>query len=122
METNTNTTTTTTTVEVGDLFYDSWGYDQTQVDFYEVVGLTPSGKSVRVQQIRQENLTDPRRPNVTVKPLKGTTYGPVETKRLKKLNWGIEGDRYSFRVNSFSSSYQGDWDSTWSVTGWGFGH
>ena len=30
--------------QVGDLFYDSWGYNQTQGDFYEVVGLTPSGK------------------------------------------------------------------------------
>ena len=122
METTTTTTTATATVEVGDLFYDSWGYNQTQVDFYEVVGMTASGKSVRVQKIRQENVTDSRRPTVTVRPLKGTTCGPVMTKRLKKLNWGIEGDRYAFRVNSFSSAYQGDWDGTWSVTGWGFGH
>ncbi len=26
-------------VHVGDLFYSSWGYDQTNIDFYEVVGL-----------------------------------------------------------------------------------
>jgi len=123
MNTNTNTTTATAeaTVEIGDLFYNSWGYDQTQVDFFEVVGLTPSGKSVRVQSIQQENVTDRRQPNVTVRPLKGTTYGPVETKRLKKMNWGSEGDRYAFRVNTFSSAYQGNWDNQWSVTGWGFG-
>lgn len=37
-------------VQVGDFFVCSWGYDQTNVDFYRVVGVTPSGKSVRVQQ------------------------------------------------------------------------
>lgn len=36
---------------VGDHFYTSWGYDQTQVEFYRVVGLTPSGKSVRVRRV-----------------------------------------------------------------------
>jgi len=107
--------------QVGDLFYDSWGYNQTQVDFYEVVGLTPSGKSVRVQSIRHENLSDPRGPNVQVKPLKGTTYGPVETKRLKDVSWGSEV-KYAFRVNSYSNAYKGDWDGQWTVTGWGYGH
>ena len=30
-------------VKIGDIFYDSWGYDQTNIDFYQVVGLR--GKS-----------------------------------------------------------------------------
>jgi hypothetical protein len=34
----------------GDFLYTSWGYDQTNVTFYRVVGLTPSGKSLRLQQ------------------------------------------------------------------------
>ena len=36
---------------IGDHFYTSWGYDQTQVEFYRVVGFTPSGKSVRVRRV-----------------------------------------------------------------------
>lgn len=36
-------------VKVGDFFSSSWGYDQTNVDFYKVVGMTASGKSVRIQ-------------------------------------------------------------------------
>lgn len=32
---------------VGDFFYASWGYDQTNIDFFRVVGLTPKG--VRLQ-------------------------------------------------------------------------
>lgn len=35
-------------VEVGDLFVSSWGYDQTNVDVYEVVGVTAS--SVRLMK------------------------------------------------------------------------
>lgn len=46
-------TTTTTGVKVGDFFYASWGYDQTNVDFYKVVGFSPSGKSVRLQRWSQ---------------------------------------------------------------------
>lgn len=39
-------------VKVGDLFAYSWGYDQTNVDFYEVVAVLP--KSVKVRAIGQE--------------------------------------------------------------------
>lgn len=45
------TTTAPITVEVGDVFESSWGYDQTNVDYYEVVGFTPSGKSVKLRKI-----------------------------------------------------------------------
>lgn len=38
-------------VKVGDLFYSSWGYEQTNVEFFKVVGLTKSGKSAKVRQI-----------------------------------------------------------------------
>lgn len=54
--TATPTSTTTDTgveVKVGDFFYSSWGYDQTNVDFYKVVGFTASGKSVRLQKWSQ---------------------------------------------------------------------
>lgn len=41
---------TATLPRVGDFLASSWGYDQTNVDFYRVLEVTPSGKSVRVQQ------------------------------------------------------------------------
>ena len=34
--------------QVGDILVSSWGYDQTNIDFWRVVGLTASGKSVRI--------------------------------------------------------------------------
>lgn len=43
-----HTDTSTPAVEVGSVFVASWGYDQTNVDAYVVVGVTSSGKSARV--------------------------------------------------------------------------
>lgn len=40
--------------KVGDLFRRSWGYDQTNVDWYEVVAV--SGKMVTVREITQERI------------------------------------------------------------------
>jgi hypothetical protein len=41
-------------VKVGDIFERSWGYDQTNVDFYKVVELTKTGKSAKVIKIGQK--------------------------------------------------------------------
>lgn len=35
---------------IGTFFMTSWGYDQTNVECYKVVGHTPSGKSIRLQR------------------------------------------------------------------------
>lgn len=39
------------TLKVGDVLYSSWGYDQTNIDFYQIVAV-PSGKSVKVQKLK----------------------------------------------------------------------
>ena len=48
MNTETVEQTRTSGPEVGDVLVSSWGYDQTNIDFWRVVGLTASGKSVRI--------------------------------------------------------------------------
>ena len=40
-------------ITVGDIFYSSWGYEQTNIDFYQVVGVTD--KTVKLRKISQEN-------------------------------------------------------------------
>ena len=40
-------------VKKGDIFYASWGYDQTNIDFVKVVEVSPSGKSVKAVEIGQ---------------------------------------------------------------------
>ena len=36
-------------IKIGDIFYNSWGYDQTNIDFYQVVGTT--AKTISIRQI-----------------------------------------------------------------------
>jgi hypothetical protein len=38
--------------KIGDILSSSWGYDQTNVDFYQVIGVTKS--SVRIRKITQK--------------------------------------------------------------------
>jgi hypothetical protein len=53
------TTTTVTAnhdIVVGDIFEYSWGYDQTNVDYFEVVGVTP--KTVKIRKIGAASVPD----------------------------------------------------------------
>ncbi len=43
-------TTTAATVKVGDIFVRSWGYDQTNVDFYEIVEVSKTGKTAKARK------------------------------------------------------------------------
>lgn len=43
-------TTNTHTFKVGDILVSSWGYDQTNIDFYEVLKVTKSTVSIRELQ------------------------------------------------------------------------
>jgi len=49
----TNNTMFERAIETGDVLVSSWGYEQTNVDFYQVVGAT--AKSLKLRRIKQEN-------------------------------------------------------------------
>lgn len=127
-------------VKVGDFFVSSWGYDQTNVDFYKVVGVTKSGKSVKVQQWSSKVVGNsgtseavvpgdgPRTYNDWSEVPEGADYWerqahvkvkpvPVETKRLRLGGYF----NASFTVNSYSSAHL--WEGRpQSQTAFGFGH
>jgi hypothetical protein len=100
-------------VEIGSIFESSWGYDQTNVDFYKVVGLTPSGvKVVKIGKRHTTEYTVVPDPEVIISrwpwelkdgedPLK-----PM-TKRLKA--WTSGGHQtVAFKVASYADAYL--WD------------
>lgn len=136
------TTDTGVEVKVGDFFYSSWGYDQTNVDFYKVVGLTASGKSVRVQKWSQAS--DPSKEGgmgadyVVPGDRPATRYDhsavtpemdywerqaavkevPAEV-MTKRLSTGYRGGAY-FSVNSYSSASLWTGESVYqTASGWG---
>lgn len=91
-------------VEVGSIFECSWGYDQTNVDFYLVVGLTKSGKSVRVQRIGSRTVDAHGPGGNRVVPNPEHVRGEVRTKRLRASSY----HHWAFAARSFADAYL--WD------------
>jgi hypothetical protein len=92
-------------VEVGSIFHSSWGYDQTNADFYEVVALTP--KAVRVKPISKRLAED----GSGVVPVPGSFGSSWRTKDaekgdLKRLqSYEFRGEKkVSFTVASYASA------------------
>lgn len=104
--------------KVGDILYSSWGYDQTNIDFYKVLKVTKA--SVKIQK--------------TGKKLVGGQGGPQEkvvsdmvvrsdskpmTKRFRQDSY--KADAYSVKISSYASAYLWDGQPK-SQTGGGYGH
>lgn len=100
---------------VGDVFVCSWGYDQTNVDFYLVVAKTAA--RVKVVQIGAIAHNSFHESSVWVVPNKGIRNGAPTTRTIRS---GYQDKAY-FSVTSYSSAYR--WDGTPRyMTGAGWGH
>lgn len=89
-------------VEVGTIFTASWGYDQTNVDFYEVVKVTTA--SVVIREIAKAQETTDGGWTGYVRPQPGTFLGDPMTRRLK-AGWD---NTPGVKVNSYAWARQ--WD------------
>jgi hypothetical protein len=67
--------------KVGDILSVSWGYEQTNVDFYEVVRVTP--KAIVIQQIRSKTVRDIAWAQGEVMPCPREYIGSEERKILQ---------------------------------------
>lgn len=123
----------TPVVEVGSIFECSWGYDQTNVDFYKVVEMSKSGKTIKVVKVGLV-YTEQMGPHDKVvaggEPVKGgwvypkegpayydPEYVEVMTKRLRLGGYGGA----SFNVASYADAYLWDGKALYQ-TGYGYGH
>lgn len=83
--------------KVGDIFRSTWGYDQTNVDYYQVV--ETQGMTIKVREIAQLRLRDGGGMSGRCVPDVGNFVGEVLTKRINA------GSNFVyFRVNSFSTA------------------
>lgn len=85
-------------IEIGDIYYSSWGYDQTNIDFYEVTRLM--GASVAIRQIESRSVEEQVGGEYVV-AVPGAYIGGEQTKRIR-------GDFDGFSLNSYSNAYR--WD------------
>lgn len=87
-------------VNVGDIFVCSWGYDQTNIDYYKV--LEVKNKSVVIVSIGQtRTYTGHMQGECT--PVPNVVIGEPKTKRVNAC-----GDSVSLKMTSFSWAYP--WD------------
>ena len=92
---------TMTAVAVGDVFKSSWGYGQTNVDFYQVTALTKKG--VKVREIAGREVDKGMLTGETT-PVKDAFTGEEKYHLLRD-----SGGTPAFRVNSFSSAFKTEW-------------
>ena len=100
------------TLKVGDVLNSSWGYDQTNVDFYQVVEV-PSKCFVIVRKISGYSESN-NGPSVRVKPSRDAFIS--EPKRYKS------GESNTISVASYANAYKTDWNESHHETGYGYGH
>ncbi|TGN64200.1 hypothetical protein EXE59_09740 [Nocardioides eburneiflavus] len=101
-------------IKVGDIFVSSWGWDQTNIDYYEVVALTAASvKVVEVGFTKVGDEFDGMYEQVVPDQTRRSTH--VMTKRIRCSN------RPYFRVTDYASA--GLWDGAPKRrTGRGYGH
>jgi len=111
---------------VGQVFDRSWGYDQTNVDFYEVLSVSPSGKTVKAAKITKQILgTSPAggpSDSVVALPTRfgGRTVGPTFLAHVRR---GYRGQS----MITLGRGNEGDHATLWDgqpmhETGSGWGH
>ena len=99
-------------LKVGQVLYSSWGYDQTNIDYYEVVRVV--GKNtVEIQQISSIGVGEQGGPSERVAPSVGKYIGKPMLKRASADN--------SVYIASYASAYPWNGEAK-SQTGFGWGH
>jgi hypothetical protein len=97
---------------LGDILSGSWGYDQTNVDFYEVVAV-PTAKSVRVRKVQSKIVREDGHGSVYVVPDKGNYDGPPALK-IVSLQGTVKIDE-TLRVTKWDGNPE-------RATAFGWGH
>jgi len=112
------------TVNIGDIFECSWGYDQTNIDYYQVVAVSKTGRA-KLHPIRS-GLIETRGQQDIVGPLVDEFKGEPTGYKIPSFSRRTTRDTVTescwIRINSYSSASRVNPDSTAYKTGVYFGH
>lgn len=70
-------------IKVGDIFYSSWGYDQTNIDFYQVTRVI-SDKTIELRPIQSKKFNDDH-----VIPVENSFTGDSFKRRIRRYESGV---------------------------------
>ncbi len=102
-------------LQVGDILYSSWGYDQTNVNWFEVVG-APTEKMILVREIASKTVRSDGYGSDEVIPVPGKYIGPA----MKKIPTGGGGRSLSVKIDNVQTAWK--WDGKpkrETSSGWG---
>jgi hypothetical protein len=85
---------------VGMILASTWGYDQTNVDFYEVIRAT--AKTVTLRQIKDRRVEDDVYLTYRAEPIPGAYIGAPF--RRKIADWS--GEQVAVSIDSVANAYQ----------------
>jgi hypothetical protein len=91
--------------KIGDILYSSWGYNMTIVDFYKVLAVSPSGKSITLQRLQSDVVDGDAGYSGHVMPSRheDRREKPIKNKRVSPSR-----DGYSVKIDSSANAYK--WD------------
>lgn len=117
-------------VKVGDIFYSSWGYDQTNIDYFQVIELKGS-QMVKIREIAQTTVRTETSMSEYVKPVKDAFLSRASFtsskggtpnnndgiyKKVLKSGWGdnsiylkIDSFAYAYLTNENSEHFTSSW-------------
>ena len=102
-------------LQVGDILYSSWGYDQTNVNWFEVVG-APTEKMILVREIASKTVRSDGYGSDEVIPVPGKYIGPA----MKKIPTGGYDKNVRVKIDNVQTAWK--WDGKpkrETSSGWG---
>jgi len=95
-------------VKIGDVFYESWGYEQTNIDFWQVVALRGTSQIV-LRAIASENVRDCGFCSCMVRPVKDSFTKHYAGEEIKKIVKGTKENPYCSAEHG--NIYKTTWDA-----------
>jgi len=109
-------------VNIGDIFYISWGYDQTNVNFFQVIELV-GNVSVRIKEISDEHVQSNCNMSGYVKAVKDKFIGGIfikdkdngDLKKVQLSSWGDDSvyikisDYYAHLTSEDKTHFTSSW-------------
>ena len=103
-------------LKVGDILYSMWGYDQTNVDYYKIMGV--KGKSVIIQQIKERTIEDGFMCGKTTPIINEVLGEPLKKIPQPSINDVLHGKEPRALVNLNSYSFAELWDGQPKSSSW----
>lgn len=91
-------------VKVGDIFAGSFGYDATLWDFFEVVDVSATGKTVTVRELKHETKAGYGYNDWKCRPVPGSYVGKPIKKQVKASTYRGESTPY-LKISSYEYAY-----------------